>query len=319
MKAGPRIFLLTSALLLTFFLLDRLYTFGLLHNQNLKLTNTALHPPDAELLVHGPCEPLWIVSPALIGKHTGTSSYNLALSHSDFADNFLHLYLYLKNNRPPRYLFLYVTPESFDKRFNVFNSYRFAPYLGDPVVREVIAENDPAYAGWAPIPFMRYAYYGKRITFSVIQGLKHYFQDRTTAYYPDGFEPPARRVWGNHQDSFSELYDRDVVFVKDSLREKYLARTIRLAKEHGTEVYLYESPVLSEAIPFQRNRTEMIALIKETAAREKVRFVQFSDLPMSRRRELFNSALTLNMKGVVIFNDTLGRFIKATCFPEKKQ
>ena len=121
LKMRVKIFLFVAVLLASMWGLDVLYTFALLHNQNLKLTSVATHPRNAELLIHGPCEPLWMVSPELIDPHTGISSYNLALSHSDFADNYLHLYLYLKQNHAPEYLFLFVTPESFDVRFNTLN------------------------------------------------------------------------------------------------------------------------------------------------------------------------------------------------------
>lgn len=294
-------------------MLDRAWTFGLLHNQNLKLSNTSAHPPDAALLVHGPCEPLWIVSPNLLDPVTGLRSYNLAMSHSDFADNYLHLYLYLKSNKPPDILFLYVTPESLDPRFNVFNTYRFAPYLDDSLVAAVVRENDPDYFRWTFIPFMRYAYYSKQVTFHAIQGWKHFLTGRDSAYYPDGFEPPARRVWGNHHGSFVQLYENDVLFTTDPMREKYLRLTIRLAKTHGIKVYLYESPVLSEAIPFQPNRDEMVGQIKKMAAQEGVEYVQFSNLPMAGDRRYFNSTLTFNMEGVKVFNDTLGRYIRAEC------
>src|SRR5690606_37519644 len=74
-----KIFLFVAVLLASMWGLDRLYTFALLYNQNLKLTSVAAHPRNAELLIHGPCEPLWMVSPPLIDPHTGVSSYNLAL------------------------------------------------------------------------------------------------------------------------------------------------------------------------------------------------------------------------------------------------
>jgi hypothetical protein len=308
-----RLLFFLSLLVLMFLALDSLYTFGLRHNQNLKLANVAASPQDAPLLFHGPCEPLWMISPALIKGKVGLRSYNLALSHSDFADNYLHLYLYLRHNKPPRHLFLYVTPESFDRRFNTFNTFRFAPYLDDDTVSQVVNDNDPSYYRWTFIPFMRYAYYNRRVNFQVIQGLKHWQQGRRNAYYADGFEPPAKRVWGNHAGDFTELYKDNEPFVTDAMRVKYFRKLVGLAKGHGINVHLYESPVLSESASRQPNRAEMINMIKDLAASEGVDFVQFEGMDLSRHKEYYISALSFNMKGVVLFNDTLAHYLLGRC------
>ena len=310
MKTFARIIIVPVALLIVMTVLDKVYGFGLRHNLNLKIAASELTKRDAALLVHGPCEPLWMIDPAQLDSITGVPSYNLALSHSDFADNYLHLYIYLLTHQAPASLLLYVTPESMDARYNTFNSYRFAPYLGDTVVSNVVRENDPDYFRWTWLPFMKYAYYNTRVMFPVIQGYKHYFTGRKLPYYPSGFEPPAKRVWGNHAGEFVMLYDDSVRFAWHPLREKYLVKTIRLAKSMGIEVILYESPVLEEALAFQPNRREIVARIDSLASREGVRYVRFEDLPFARERRNFISTLNFNMRGLRLFNDTLGKFLK---------
>jgi hypothetical protein len=310
MKKAGHIFLLLAALVVSMLLLEKAYEFGLRHNLNLKTSYLLKSGHSAQLLIHGPCEPLWMVSPAQVDSITGSHSYNLALSHSDFADNFLHLYLYLKHNPPPRMVLLYVTPESMDRRYNTFNTYRFAPYLGDSTVRKVVAENDPSYAKWIAVPFMKYAYYNRKVMFNVIQGYKHYFTGKQLPYYPDGFEPPAKRVWGNHEGEFVMLYKDTVRFEWDSLRAKYLAGTIRLARSRGIQVLLYESPVLKESLGFQANREEILRRIDSLAAGEKVRHVRFDELPLAADRKYFISTLNMNMTGLRIFNDTLARYLR---------
>jgi len=154
--------------------LSKLYDFALLHNTNIKAAYVQKTKIEADILIHGPCEPLWMISPKTLDKQTGLRSYNLSSSHSDFADNYLHLYFYLKNNKAPKYLFLYATPESMDPKYNTFNTYRFAAFVDDPVVDSVIKENDPAYYQWTKIPFMKYAYYSNKINFDALTGLKIY-------------------------------------------------------------------------------------------------------------------------------------------------
>ena len=73
-----------------------------------------------------------------------------------------------------------MTPESFDRRFNAFHTYRFAPYLGDSVVDSVVHELDPKYYAKSRFPFMRFAFYNSYKTFDALQGLKHYLKGKKT-------------------------------------------------------------------------------------------------------------------------------------------
>ncbi len=309
MKSGAHIvvsfFILVGALVG----LEKFCDFGLRHNRNLKIVAANSSTGKSSLVVHGPCEPLWMISPAQIDSITGRTSYNLALSHSDFADNYLHLYEYLNHHPAPGLMLLYVTPESMDKHFNAFHAYRFAPYLGDPEVKAVVKENDPGYSRWIRVPFMKYAYYNRNVVFNVIQGYKHYFSGRQQAYYPDGFEAPAKRVWGNHEGEFVMLYKDTVKFRWDRLRAKYLVKTIRLAKQHGTKVILYESPVLEASISFQQNRNEILKRIDSLADAEGVEYVRFEGLEMAKHRRYFISTLNFNMAGLRLFNDTLAKYL----------
>lgn len=300
MKYVTKIVLTIVSLIVTLYLFDKVFQFGLMQNQNIKMAYIQNLPKDAEVLVHGPCEPLWMVSPEEINKLCNKSVFNLALSHSDFADNYLHLYQYLKYNKKPNLLLLYVTPESFDKRFNTFNSYRFAAYLDDTLISSVVKENDPTYHQYIQLPFMRFAYYSNNILFNVLQGYKHHFTNRKDAYYPDGFEPPTKRVWGNHADDFAQLYKTNTVFKWDDLREKYFRLLIQLAQSKHIKVILYESPVHKASLPSQVNRNEFLQRIKRLSDEYQLEFFQFEKLPVKSEEKYFISTLNFNMEGVKI-------------------
>jgi hypothetical protein len=165
---------------------------------------------------------------------------------------------------------------------------------------------------------MRYAYYNNRMNFEMVQGWKHFFTGRKKAYYEDGFEPPATRVWGNHAGEFAKLYKDNTVFSIDSLRVKYFLKTIGLAKQYKIKVYLYESPVLYEALAFQPNRDKMIMFIEDLAKKESVPFIKFDNLEMAKNKKYFISTLNFNMKGIRIFNDTLGKYIRTNIINHSK-
>lgn len=309
MNTVKKITLSFAIILLTLAGLSRVYDFALCHNANNKAAYVQLAAINADVLLHGPCEPLWMISPAVLDSQTHVKSYNLALSHSDFADNYLHLYFYLKHNKAPSLMFLYVTPESMDTNYNTFNTYRFAPFVGDPVVDSVIRECDPAYSRWTSFPFMKYAYYSSKINFEALQGLVHYFGHRTLPYYPDGYEPPMQVVWDNHLEKFIQLYPHGYNFEWNKLREKYLCKTIALAQQHGINVCLYESPVLREALSYQPNREEIVKRIKDIADAYTIPYVQFDKMKIAGSRNYFMSTLNLNREGSRIFTDTLAKYI----------
>ncbi|MCW3072193.1 MAG: hypothetical protein JWO44_2083 [Bacteroidetes bacterium] len=309
MNTVKKITISVAIILLVLAGLSRMYDFALRHNANIKAAYVQSAKIDANIIFHGPCEPLWMISPAILDSQTHVKSYNLALSHSDFADNYLHLYFYLKHNKAPEMMFLYVTPESMDANYNTFNTYRFAAFVGDPVVDSVLKECDPDYAKWSSFPFMKYAWYSSKVNFDALQGLKHYVQHRTIPYYPDGYEPPVQVVWDNHLEKFIQLYPDGYNFEWNKLREKYLCKTIELAQQHGIEVYLYESPVLEEALHYQPNREEIVKKIKGIADKYNILYVQFDKMKIAASRKYFMSTLNLNMEGSRIFTDTLGKYI----------
>jgi hypothetical protein len=304
--------ILVSVILLCLALagLSKLYDFALRRNCNIKAAYVQKATINADIIMHGQCEVLWMISPAILDKQTGLKSYNLALSHSDYADNFLHFYFYLKNNKAPKYLFLYVTPESMDLKYNTFNTYRFAPFIGDSVVDNVLKECDNAYYKWTHIPFMKYAYYNNKVNFEVLQGLKHYLTDRALPVFADGYEPPFEKKWDNHLEEFIQLYPHGYNFEWNMLREKYLRKIIELAQQKGTNVFLYESPVLKEALPYQPNRKEICNKIKAIANEYRIEYLQFENMKIAESRSYYMSTLNTNMVGSRIFTDSLGRYIK---------
>ena len=311
MKNNYKIILSILLILLLLKGLEKLYDFALRQNCNIKIAYVQNGNINADILIHGPCEPLWMISPDILDNITKLKSYNLSLTHSDFADNYLHLYFYLKKNKAPQYLFLYVTPESMDLNYNTFNTYRFAPYIGNPVVDSVVKDCDRDYYKWINIPFMKYGYYSNKINFDAIQGLKHYFTNRKEPYYVNGYEPPFQVKWDNHLEKFIQLYPHGYRFVWNDLREKYLCKLIKLAKQNNIKVYLFESPVLKEALQYQPNRIEIVDRIKAIATKYFIVYKQFDNMKIAESREYFMSTLNTNLKGSRIFTDSLGEYINS--------
>ncbi len=296
------------------FAVDRFFHFGLLHNLNLKATYVTEGKIATNVLVDGPCEPLFTIDPAYLQPKIGKTVYNLSLNHSDFADNFLHIHLYLKNNSAPQYLFLYATPESFDTRFNTFHPYRFAAYLEDSIVASTIADNDSVYAAWMKLPLLRYTYFGSQLTFPAFQGWKHWMENKETPYFVNGHQPhPSARSLENplHFEVQLDEYGNkpedasNKSFVWDKKREKYFRKILQIAQSKRIKVVVYESPGYSGILKTQANRKEVLQKIKNTAEEYQVPYWVFDSLPTGDKKINFICPLIMNSSASKEFMDTL--------------
>jgi hypothetical protein len=291
--------------------LEKIYDYGLRSNVNLKSSYVISHRPNAEVLFLGPCEPLWMLDPHLFTRYTGLTAYNLATVHANFAENELMLELYLRHNKIPKYLILYVTTESVDGSLNVFNTYNFPQFIGDRNIDSVLEDQDPAFYKYRHIPFMRYAYYNDFVNFNVVQGLKHAFSHRQLPYFQDGFSAPHDIVWDHKMEIFAKTYPKGRLFFWNPSEERYLRKIITVAQRSGIQVILYESPMLNEIKPFVLNREEIGKKIAKLGAGYGVPYWIFDTLAISRSRDYFFSVLTTNEEGRVIFNKTFAAYFNS--------
>lgn len=297
---------------------------------NIKLSFEQKTSDDFDGVVHGPCEPLFSIDPEIIQDLTGLKLLNIAQRHTDFADNYLQLYLYLKKHPKTKFVLLYVTPESFDVRFNTFHSYRYAPYLNDPEVIDVVKNLDPKFAKWLFLPMMKYSYYNYYKNYEVVQGLKHWLQKDSVPYFSKGYAQhadskvvtgytlPQNLIFHNfvstteleNRQLFYDLYEENPIFIWDVNREKYLLKIIDLCKNYNTKLILLESPVYTKGVQNQSNRDSILFKIKSLALKNQVPFWLFNDLSMNNNQENFVSALILSRKGTLHFMPILSDSLK---------
>jgi hypothetical protein len=289
------------ALFVCLFGLQLLYQFGLEKNVNLKSTYIVNHHPDADALFLGPCEPLWMMDPAVFKTYTGKSAYNLSTVHANFAENEAMLRLYLMHNKAPEIIFLYVSTESVDGGFNVFNSYSFASYANLPWMKALIQEQDTAFSKVLDIPFMRFGFYNEYVSFNALQGLKHALSGKTTPYFPDGYVRPHGIAWDG-LERFVQQYPSGKTFQWNASEIKHLRQIVQLAKHYHCQMVLYESPMLNEIKPYVLNREEIKQKITKFATENNLSYWVFDTLHMSDSRKYFFSILNTNDQGSAIFN-----------------
>lgn len=291
------------------YLIDFGIDFGIRQNKNLKQSYLQEGTINAEIVVHGPCEPLWTIDPSILELKTGKSVYNLAQAHTNFADNYLTLYHYLKHNRPPELVMLYVTPESFDERFNQFHPYHFTTF-NDSITDQVVSEMNPEFSKWRSYPVIRYTYFNEFTIFPAIQGFKHYFQRKEFPHFKNGYIPPLTMYWSNNYELFEKLYPKGMNYEWSLTSEKYFVKILNLCKQQNIQVILFESPVLDQAKPLQYNRENILNQINHIAQAYNVPFWQMGDHALSQSQENFFSSLCLKYEKGQQFSVELGERLR---------
>ncbi len=305
-RNSVRLFVLIALI----FAFDQLMEFGLKRNNNWKASYISRGEINADILFHGPCEVIWTIDPEIIEKETGKKVYNLSEVHTDFADNYLSLYLYLKHNKSPEKLLLFVTPESMDERYNVFYPHYYTMFRKDSIVSKVMNDCDSSFSRFADIPLIRYTYHNRITLFGAIQGIKHELQGKVDPYFKNGYVPPKEMIWDNHYEELYKLYPNGVTFKWSPKREKYLKKIIELCELKGIELILYESPILLESTVHQYNRSDVMNSIHSVAKEHHLSYWVYDQDSLCLDRSNFFSALNLNIDAGKEFSKKIGERLR---------
>ncbi|MFI5150058.1 MAG: hypothetical protein ACHQRM_10020 [Bacteroidia bacterium] len=303
-----KLIIIFVALYASLFGLEKCYDYFLKRNMNMKPAYVSQHSIDARVLFLGPCEPLWMMDPQIFEGVTGFKAYNLSTVHASFAENEAMLRLYLSHNKHPEYVFLYVTTESVDGAFNVFNTYAFASYLDQGWLADLVEEEDTLYSRYRFLPFMKYAYYSDYTHFSFLQGVRHAWNKRQEPYFKDGYVPPHDMEWDGRLERFRAQFPQGRHFNWNLHEVKHLKAIMEMARMNGIKLVLYESPMLNEVKPLILNREEIKHKITTFAKENKVPYWVFDTMQLSNSRNYFFSILNTNKAGSDIFNKTFSDY-----------
>lgn len=283
---------------------------GLRHNRNFKPSFIQRGGINTDYLFLGPCETEFAINPDSLLPITGVSSYNLGFTHSDFAENYLNLYLFLKHNRAPKLLILYATPECFDSAVaNTFNSYRFTINCRENHVKETIKEMDPGYGSWSWLPFMRYSYYNNFTLFKAIAGWGDKVSGKTAPKSSSGFDPPHPALYLNNK-TINPLTPPNGYFTWYPSRERYFRKILKLAQDKHIPVLVYESHVWEPGAKLQKNRNDFLLKIDSICSEFNVPFKLFTEKEISGDDSSFYTVYNFTPKGIKAFNKILGEYLR---------
>jgi hypothetical protein len=304
MKLLRHILLPLSFILLSLWGTEKLYDLFISNNLYIKQSYILKKKIEADIIITGNCVPYTTLNPSIIEKITKSRTYNLAEYHSNISDNFLTYYLYLTNNKSPKKLVIYISPETFDSTFNTFNCFRFAPYLSNKKVKDIIKKNELNYYLVSQIPFFKYGYYNNQTHFKAIQGAKHLYTNKQDIQFRNGYLPINEK-----NIAYKTAYPIGYKFKWDKNEELQLIEFVKFSKSKGTKVILYESPFFLKTKLDYPNRNSIIKKIKKLSKKLKVDYIQFQDSTL-KEADFFNN-VTLRGKAKIKFNiDFANQLIK---------
>lgn len=271
---------------------------------------------NATVLISGSSRALNHYDPREITRQIGVDAWNIGVNGSQTDMQLAVLETYLRHNTPPALLihnldsFTFVT-----SKHGLAFPETYVPYLNEPPIYQALKRID---AGWWKAKYLPlYGYAVDDMRFSWLLGLTA-MADR---YRPDirfeGFEP-RHASWTEDFERFKRAHPEGTSFDIEPEAVSDLEQLISAATSRGARVLLVYSPVYYEMQQLDRSKPQVFAKFREIAARYHATLWDFSDSPLSHRRDLFYNSQHLTDEGAALFSSALARRLAASALLDDK-
>jgi hypothetical protein len=266
---------------------------------------------DADILISGSSRALNHFDPRVISDITGRTSFNIGVNGSQTDMQAAVFETYLRHNQAPAVLvqsldsFTFVT-----SRHGLWFPAQYFPYLDEPPLYDALRHINPEVWKSRYIPL--YGYAAEDLNFTWWLGLRGLFGWNPPEDRFEGFQP-RYASWSEDFDRFRRLNPNGVHFDIEPDGIRALEELLRLAREHGSRVVLVYSPVYTEMQRLEQNRDEVFDLFRTIGARYGADLWDYSDSPISSRRDYFVNSEHLNAAGAQAFShDLASRLAQST-------
>lgn len=224
----------------------------------------------------------------LLKQECKCNAINIANSGSSFGDQYVLLKKFLQKNKVAN-LLLQVDEYSYDSKNAYsypFKHHYFMPWFFEKDIREVYRDysNKFYFILWH-IPFFRY------IEFNEFYKLINLKRNKENEYNKtEGYEP----LYGQKEafDCKKKSYHGFT-----SLDEKYFNKIISLCKDNDVNILFYSAPVQPLKRRAEINADELYAYIRNTADKNNIPYIDFSELKMLDISADFNDCTHLTFSG----------------------
>lgn len=264
---------------------------------------------NAQVVINGSSRALNHYDPRVIQDITGKTAFNIGMNASQIDFQLAILKAYLKHNKKPEIVIQNLDSFSFEttKKGQIYDPGLYVPYLYEDEIYNALLDIDPNVKKWKYIPLYGYAVEDMRFTWvwGILSNLKIYgSQD-----YFLGFNP-RDQTWTGEFERFKakEGQGHKVEIQPAGLNSlRALAKT---CKDQGIQLVLVYSPEYRDAQEFTLNRVEVFATFRKIASEFDVPFLDYSDSPISRQRDLFYNSQHLNREGANAFSINLAKKLR---------
>lgn len=261
----------------------------------------------ADVLINGSSKAYSNISPWIIDSVLLCNSYNLGISGNNFLSQYYKYQAYLAHNAAPKLVVQVVGNSCLKESAGLYNLYQFLPYIDHPPIKKLLQHYQYVDFFDYHFPFKRY--FGEKK--AIEEGFLNYFlladtlQDK---FYKGSYL--ADKPWDN---SF-ELFVQHTPNGREIIQDQYLGQLMEqfLVEQHqaAIQTVLVYAPTYQPSHAYIKNRAAIINYYSSLAAKYQVPFLNYSNLALTKNKELFFNSQHLNRKGAQLFSRILAKDLK---------
>jgi len=263
----------------------------------------------------GPSRVLNTIDGSVFKSKLNLTPINLGLSGAGYAEQYLLLKLFLKENKNSvRTLYIETSYFNFidpDSSFSYpFHDYYYFPFIKIDDVYDVIRDNSNQRSKvfiWRYLPFIRYAEFN-----SNFRPLVLFVSKKNEGNYTDGFDRFGTQLETkeNGLNAFKvKTYSNPSM---DTKTIGYLKKMIDLAKESKANVVLFTAPVYRKTLKYSQSARKAYSdELQEIIHKYKLKYYNFENIPLCDSMTNFNDNTHLNKKGAIMFSNVFSDSLKS--------
>jgi hypothetical protein len=264
---------------------------------------------NADLLVLGSSRARQHFNTRVLDSALGLNSYVIGLEAYRLQMQLKVLQIYLRHNVKPKYLVLSLDTYTLHEDHNPYYYQQFLPYLDDSLVRQAFTGYGHNFSR-ADYLIPGHKYLGQRTW--IIIGISEFASFKK---YPEsGFKGFAGsdQPWDGSFDRFQSAHPSGVDQPLDAQDVKQLDEFLTYCRLQDICVVLVFSPEYKPAQDLCSNRGSVISVYRTMAMNHQVPFMDYSDDPISSRKDLFYNSQHLNSEGAYLFSEKFVSQVRPT-------
>jgi hypothetical protein len=259
---------------------------------------------NADVVISGSSRALTHYDPRVIEERTGLTAFNIGLNGSQTDMQLARLKTYLRHNKTPLLLIHNLDVFSFQTTHGeVYDPAQYIPYLAEPAIYAALMhiDSDSWKAKFLPL----YGYTVQDLRFNWILGMMGLFGWNPSEDHFLGFKP-RYSAWTEDFERLKAMNPDGVRFEIEADGVKEMEGLLRLCREQGIKVLLVYSPEYQEMQTLTTNRAQVFAHFDELRDQFGVPVWDYSNSPISARKQNFYNSQHLNADGAAMFSQELG-------------